>query len=189
MHASHVLAANGYQLTLWSRDNQAIFCRPGRKAACSLFVDGRLSQGSGAWGHTISSLRTLAGLNGAGALWPGYLTMAKSSSSRFGPRYLLAVSLLCALGWFGVCSVVKQAGNATASSSSGDGVTTNGSGTPPPPPSGRSDVNIDASWKFNRADVAGAEQPVFDDGAWTAVNLPHTWNALDGEDGPRTTPA
>jgi beta-galactosidase len=50
-------------------------------------------------------------------------------------------------------------------------------------------VNIDATWKFNRADVAGAEQPAFDDGAWTAVNLPHTWNALDGEDGPRTTPA
>jgi beta-galactosidase len=38
-------------------------------------------------------------------------------------------------------------------------------------------------WRFLRADVAGAEAAGFDDGAWTAVTVPHTWNALDGENG------
>jgi beta-galactosidase len=60
---------------------------------------------------------------------------------------------------------------------------------PPPPPSSRVDVNINAGWKFNKSDVTGAEQTAFNDAAWTSLNLPHTWNALDGEDGPTTTPA
>ena len=44
-------------------------------------------------------------------------------------------------------------------------------------------VDLDARWKFLRDDAAGAEQPNFDDSAWQTVSLPHTWNALDGEDG------
>ena len=50
-------------------------------------------------------------------------------------------------------------------------------------------MNVDATWKFNKANVTGAEQPAFNDAAWASVNLPHTWNNLDGEDGPTTTPA
>src|SRR5258708_10732944 len=31
--------------------------------------------------------------------------------------------------------------------------------------------------------------PAFADTAWTSVDLPHTWNNLDGSNGPTTTPA
>src|SRR5262249_59340238 len=49
--------------------------------------------------------------------------------------------------------------------------------TPPP----RSTIDLDAGWKFLRADAAGAEAIAFDDGAWMSVDVPHTWNAIDGE--------
>ena len=52
-----------------------------------------------------------------------------------------------------------------------------------PPGSKRTDLNLDDSWKFNRTDVAGAESVGFDDSAWAAISLPHTWNNLDGQDG------
>jgi beta-galactosidase len=44
-------------------------------------------------------------------------------------------------------------------------------------------VDLDDGWRFLRADAAGAEAPDFDDGAWSRVRLPHTWNAQDGQDG------
>jgi beta-galactosidase len=54
-----------------------------------------------------------------------------------------------------------------------------------PPPAGRVDTLIDDAWRFMRADATGAEAPAFDDSgaAWSNVTIPHTWNALDGEDG------
>ncbi|KAA2261541.1 glycoside hydrolase family 2 protein [Solihabitans fulvus] len=50
-------------------------------------------------------------------------------------------------------------------------------------PSPRQHVDLDGGWRFVRADAAGAESPTFDDSAWAAVTVPHTWNAKDGEDG------
>src|SRR6266849_10511056 len=47
----------------------------------------------------------------------------------------------------------------------------------------RSTLSLDSSWQFIRQDVAGAEAVSFNDSAWTAVSLPHTWNNLDGQDG------
>ena len=47
----------------------------------------------------------------------------------------------------------------------------------------RSEIGIDHQWKFIRQDVAGAEAAGFDDSGWQTVNLPHTWNNMDGEDG------
>ena len=47
----------------------------------------------------------------------------------------------------------------------------------------RVDVGLDEQWKFIRQDVAGAETVGFDDSSWQTVNLPHTWNNLDGQDG------
>ncbi|HSW08163.1 glycoside hydrolase family 2 protein [Aquabacterium sp.] len=44
-------------------------------------------------------------------------------------------------------------------------------------------VPLDERWCFQRADVAAASQPDFDDTGWDAVQLPHTWNASDGEAG------
>ncbi len=40
-------------------------------------------------------------------------------------------------------------------------------------------------WRFLRANAAGAEAAGFDDGLepWQGVSLPHTYNALDGQDG------
>jgi len=42
---------------------------------------------------------------------------------------------------------------------------------------------LDDSWRFLRADAAGASATDFDDSAWAAVRLPHTWNGVDGEAG------
>ncbi|HZE98916.1 MAG TPA: glycoside hydrolase family 2 TIM barrel-domain containing protein, partial [Planctomycetota bacterium] len=44
-------------------------------------------------------------------------------------------------------------------------------------------ANLDDPWTFHLGDVANAQQPAFDDSAWAAVTLPHTWNAFDGQDG------
>src|SRR5205823_3501022 len=52
-----------------------------------------------------------------------------------------------------------------------------------PPATHRADLSLDASWRFLRQDVPGAQTNGFDDSAWSLVNLPHTWNNFDGEDG------
>jgi beta-galactosidase len=52
-----------------------------------------------------------------------------------------------------------------------------------PPASHRADLLLDAGWRFLRSDAANAQTTNFDDSAWSVVNLPHTWNNLDGEDG------
>jgi len=51
------------------------------------------------------------------------------------------------------------------------------------PPATRADVSIDSSWKFLKKDQTGAQATTFDDTSWSAVALPHTWNATDGQDG------
>ncbi len=52
-----------------------------------------------------------------------------------------------------------------------------------PPASPREDINLNSGWRFIRQDVSGAETNGFDDSAWTLLDLPHTWNNLDGQDG------
>src|ERR1035437_4141404 len=52
-----------------------------------------------------------------------------------------------------------------------------------PPANPREDINLDAGWRFIRQDVAGAQTNGFDDSTWTLLNLPHTWNNLDGQNG------
>lgn len=47
----------------------------------------------------------------------------------------------------------------------------------------RVDVSLDDGWRFIREDAPSAAEPGFDDVKWEAVNLPHTWNNLDGQDG------
>lgn len=42
---------------------------------------------------------------------------------------------------------------------------------------------INTGWKFTKSTVQNAEQVAFDDAAWDNINLPHTWNAQDGQDG------
>src|ERR1700687_2123378 len=50
-----------------------------------------------------------------------------------------------------------------------------------PPPSKRQDIDLNDAWRFNRADVGGAEQVDFDDSTWNPISLPHTWNNIDGQ--------
>ena len=50
-------------------------------------------------------------------------------------------------------------------------------------PAIRGITSLDAHWRFQRADVGGAESADFVDDAWPSVTLPHTWNAPDGEVG------
>lgn len=47
----------------------------------------------------------------------------------------------------------------------------------------RTDIILDEGWRFIRKDVPGAQVPDFNDARWESINLPHTWNALDGQDG------
>ena len=47
----------------------------------------------------------------------------------------------------------------------------------------RSVIDLNPGWKFIRQDEQGCEVNAFDDTAWQSVDLPHTWNNLDGEDG------
>jgi beta-galactosidase len=61
-----------------------------------------------------------------------------------------------------------------------------GTGGMMPPAGGRVDTSINAGWSFNRGDVTGAEATAYNDTAWTKTDLPHTWNAMDGQDGPTT---
>jgi beta-galactosidase len=51
------------------------------------------------------------------------------------------------------------------------------------PPSLRTWLNLDSGWRFHQGDVAGAQASAFDDSAWSAISVPHTWNAVDGADG------
>ena len=47
----------------------------------------------------------------------------------------------------------------------------------------RSVTLLDPGWRFIRTDVPGAQDVNFDDSSWGIVDLPHTWNNLDGQDG------
>jgi len=51
------------------------------------------------------------------------------------------------------------------------------------PPALRQRVDLNAGWRFVKADVPGAQNPGFDDSGWASVTVPHTWNARDGQDG------
>jgi beta-galactosidase len=47
----------------------------------------------------------------------------------------------------------------------------------------RKDTLVKDGWNFTRRDVAEAQSPELDDSRWEKVTLPHTYNALDGQDG------
>ncbi|QMU69987.1 glycoside hydrolase family 2 TIM barrel-domain containing protein [Streptacidiphilus sp. P02-A3a] len=51
------------------------------------------------------------------------------------------------------------------------------------PPAPRTWLSLDSGWRFQKGDVTGADAPGFNDGAWSAISVPHTWNAVDGADG------
>ena len=44
-------------------------------------------------------------------------------------------------------------------------------------------LNINSAWKFIRQDEPNAMEKTYNDENWEAVNVPHTWNAIDGANG------
>lgn len=44
-------------------------------------------------------------------------------------------------------------------------------------------ININQGWKFIRQDKVHAMAKVFNDESWEVVQVPHTWNAIDGANG------
>ncbi len=50
-------------------------------------------------------------------------------------------------------------------------------------PEGRTLSSLDPGWRFLPADDAHGQEPGLDDRSWQPVDLPHTWNAIDGENG------
>ena len=51
----------------------------------------------------------------------------------------------------------------------------------------RAEVSLNAGWRFHFGDTPGAEAAAFDTTSWSQVNTPHTWNALDGQDGAKAS--
>jgi beta-galactosidase len=91
-----------------------------------------------------------------------------------------------------VCGAVACGGRSALFPDVGGGAGSTGSDGPgsdragnryQPPASPRVDTVIDDGWVFLGADAAGAETPGFDDSGFSPITLPHTWNALDGENG------
>jgi beta-galactosidase len=51
------------------------------------------------------------------------------------------------------------------------------------PPLPRTQRDLVSSWRFVLGDIDGASDVDVDDSAWAVIDLPHTWNAFDGQDG------
>jgi beta-galactosidase len=48
---------------------------------------------------------------------------------------------------------------------------------------GRQLINLNSGWKFLPSESITAQDPAANDATWQGVDLPHTWNGLDGQDG------
>ena len=47
----------------------------------------------------------------------------------------------------------------------------------------RAEISLNSGWRFHFGETSGAEAAAFDASSWETVDTPHTWNALDGQDG------
>src|SRR5688572_100026 len=83
--------------------------------------------------------------------------------------------------------VIPSAGAGSGAEVGAGGLMFSGSGgtgsATPPPGVARSNMPLAEGWRFLRQDAANAQDPAFDDAAWESVTVPHTYNALDGQDG------
>lgn len=50
----------------------------------------------------------------------------------------------------------------------------------------RASIDFSPDWRFIRSDVNNAQATSFNDSGWSLVDLPHTWNAIDGANGDGT---
>ncbi len=44
-------------------------------------------------------------------------------------------------------------------------------------------INLNHDWKFIKQDEVNAMEQAYNDENWEVVNVPHTWNAIDGANG------
>jgi beta-galactosidase len=44
-------------------------------------------------------------------------------------------------------------------------------------------ININNCWKFIKQNEEEAMKKVYNDESWESINIPHTWNAIDGANG------
>ena len=49
--------------------------------------------------------------------------------------------------------------------------------------SAREYIDINADWKFHNGSVSNGYEVSIDDNGWSTIALPHSWNAIDGQDG------
>ncbi|MGH7994920.1 MAG: glycoside hydrolase family 2 TIM barrel-domain containing protein, partial [Opitutaceae bacterium] len=63
------------------------------------------------------------------------------------------------------------------------GIAAHGLPVLPPAPSPRITIDLDPGWRFLPHDSDRGAAPGLNDSSWQRVDLPHTWNAFDGEDG------
>ena len=57
------------------------------------------------------------------------------------------------------------------------------------PAAPRAEISLNAAWRFHFGETPNAESSAFNDASWSTVNTPHTWNALDGQDGVKASAA
>jgi beta-galactosidase len=50
----------------------------------------------------------------------------------------------------------------------------------------RASIDFSPDWRFIRSDVNNAQNTSFNDSGWELIDLPHTWNAVDGANGDGT---
>ena len=53
----------------------------------------------------------------------------------------------------------------------------------------RTEISLNAGWRFHFGETPAAEAVAFDASSWASVDTPHTWNALDGQDGAKADAA
>jgi len=53
-----------------------------------------------------------------------------------------------------------------------------------PPATGRTDIILDANWRFIEQNISGAQATNYDDSSWSNVSLPHVWDIPDGQSYP-----
>jgi beta-galactosidase len=63
------------------------------------------------------------------------------------------------------------------------GVAAHGLPVSPAVPTPRRELNLNAGWKFFARDHRSGSEVSLDESNWENINLPHTWNAKDGQDG------
>jgi beta-galactosidase len=167
---------------------QAIALAIAAASACNPSTSGTPgAAGAGGTGATAGSVGA-AGTTGAsgttGAAGVGGTTGAAGASGTTGTAGASGTTGTAgASGTTGTAGASGTTGTAGASGTTGAAGAAGGSAMYTPPPAARTDTLIDSGWRFLRSDAAGANATAFDDSAWTAVALPHTWNALDGQDG------